>query len=432
MYYLNILKENPIYFNDFIDRQLKNRAITLKDEPDRLLYEKSNLEKVYVDLFDGGLESEFSIPKMHEIHNIITNGKYTNGFRRTEVMLPTTGIKAPEPFIASQCVSELVYNYSEYDQYFSPIENIARFTIRFCQNHPYEEGNGRTSRFIINYLLLKYDLPPISTEPKRSELIDAVCNENIKKLASLINELCNDELNILMEITGKKPKNMLNEYNQYIECFWESSKIEGHSLSLEEYKNSILKYIEERKTNADISEYIKNNLSEHSKIFDEIDAINHYEIFEVLFLGKKEMTVTTIKQINEYINRGILDNGGQYRKTQVEINGEIPIAANMIPFEIQKLVYEKDLPSTDKLYNELAMHIAFEKLHPFEDGNGRTGRLLLNLDLMKQGLKPIMIRSEDKEEYFSYIKNNDPVGLYGFVTEEKIKKADTVKTQRRL
>ena len=48
-----------------------------------------------------------------------------------------------------------------------------------------------------------------------------------------------------------------------------------------------------------------------------------------------------------------------------------------------------------------------ERIHSFEDGNGRTGRLLINYELLKNNLPPVVISKEDRVKYFEFLKNND-------------------------
>lgn len=77
----------------------------------------------------------------------------------------------------------------------------------------------------------------------------------------------------------------------------------------------------------------------------------------------------------------------------------------------------------------MAWYTFFKRyLNPFRDGNGRTGRLLLNYELLKNNLPPIVIAKEDRVKYFEYLKNNDNVGLAKWFKElskneeERIKK----------
>ena len=56
-------------------------------------------------------------------------------------------------------------------------------------------------------------------------------------------------------------------------------------------------------------------------------------------------------------------------------------------------------------------HIEFEKIHPFEDGNGRTGRQLLNYELLKNDLPPVVISKDERVKYFEFIRKNDSSGL---------------------
>ena len=73
-------------------------------------------------------------------------------------------------------------------------------------------------------------------------------------------------------------------------------------------------------------------------------------------------------------------------------------------------------------------HIEFERIHPFEDGNGRTGRLLINYKLLKNNLPPVVISKDDRIKYFEFLRNTDYTGLAKWLKElsdgeyERIKK----------
>ena len=72
-------------------------------------------------------------------------------------------------------------------------------------------------------------------------------------------------------------------------------------------------------------------------------------------------------------------------------------------------------------------HIDFEKIHPFEDGNGRTGRLLINYELLKNDLPPVVIVKEDRVKYFEFLKNNDSNGLAKWLKELSMREEERIK-----
>ncbi len=77
------------------------------------------------------------------------------------------------------------------------------------------------------------------------------------------------------------------------------------------------------------------------------------------------------------------------------------------------------------VFNKIAKyHIEFEKIHPFEDGNGRTGRLLINYELLKNNLPPIVINKEDRVKYFEFLRNSDYISLAEWLRELSIKEEE--------
>lgn len=141
------------------------------------------------------------------------------------------------------------------------------------------------------------------------------------------------------------------------------------------------------------------------------EAINHKKALELVFRNlqnHEEFNENFIKQLNETINRDIKDTKG-YRTVQVFIQGSehIPPEPEKIPNLMMYFTYNYHHDEQDIFTKIAKYHVEFEKIHTFEDGNGRTGRLLINYELLKNNLPPVVIVKEDRVKYFEFLKNND-------------------------
>ena len=152
------------------------------------------------------------------------------------------------------------------------------------------------------------------------------------------------------------------------------------------------------------------------------EAINHKIALELMFTFLKganaSLTEKLIKDINETINRNIKDSQG-YRKVQVFIRGSehIPPKPEQVPNLMNYYVYNYN-NDVNEIYTKIAnYHIQFESIHPFEDGNGRTGRLLLNYELLKNNLPPVVISKDDRVKYFEFLRNKDVQGMANWIKE---------------
>lgn len=150
------------------------------------------------------------------------------------------------------------------------------------------------------------------------------------------------------------------------------------------------------------------------------EAINHkYALNYVLNLENNYLSEKIIKDIAIFINKNINDIDG-YRKTQVYIKGAeyIPPAPNMINQEMMYFVHNYNTTVYDSIFDKIAVnHIGFERIHAFEDGNGRTGRLLINFELLHNNLAPVIIPKEKRTKYFSFIASEDVKGLSAYLSQ---------------
>lgn len=148
------------------------------------------------------------------------------------------------------------------------------------------------------------------------------------------------------------------------------------------------------------------------------EAINHKKALEVVFDNLKmdeNFDERFIKKINETINKDIKNTEG-YRKVQVFINGTeyIPPEAERVPNLMTYYIYNYNHDTQDIFMKIAKYHIEFERIHPFEDGNGRTGRLLLNYELIKNNVNPVIISKDDRIQYFELLDKQDITGLADF------------------
>lgn len=126
-----------------------------------------------------------------------------------------------------------------------------------------------------------------------------------------------------------------------------------------------------------------------------------------------DLTERLVKDIARDINRNI-SGIDDYRHVQVMIRGaeHMPPAANQVNQLMMQLIWEYNHDETaDSFLREARFHIRFERIHPFEDGNGRTGRILVNRGLMRAGLAPAVIPLEERAAYMDLLARGDYEGM---------------------
>ena len=174
-----------------------------------------------------------------------------------------------------------------------------------------------------------------------------------------------------------------------VEYTYNSNAIEGNTLTLRE---------------TDL--VLKGLTIDKKPLKDHMEAVGHKEAFEyVCDLVKENAPIDEriIKQIHYLVLADKKDDRGVYRRVPVRIMGahHEPVQPYLIEPAMQKLLSDFNA-SKEHIITKLAcFHIEFEGIHPFIDGNGRTGRLLVNLELMKAGYPPIDIKFTDRIAYYN-------------------------------
>ena len=184
-----------------------------------------------------------------------------------------------------------------------------------------------------------------------------------------------------------------------VEYTYNSNAIEGNTLTLRE------------------TDLVLRGLTIDQKpLKDHMEAVGHKEAFDfVSELVKDNIPISEsiIKQIHYLVLADKREDRGVYRRVPVRIVGaqHEPVQPYLIKPKMEQLLYDF-AASTEHIVTKLArFHIEFEGIHPFIDGNGRTGRLLVNLELMKSGFPPIDIKFTDRIDYYNafdeyYVKHN--------------------------
>lgn len=153
---------------------------------------------------------------------------------------------------------------------------------------------------------------------------------------------------------------------------------------------------------------------------EHLEAINHREAIvwlEELVQRNEELSERVIKDLHGLILRGIEPkNTGIYRGQNVLISGAIhtPPEHIVVSELMERMIdwYRNTGPHLHPIVRASILHSDFVKIHPFVDGNGRTARLLMNLDLMKSGYPPVIIKNEQRITYYEALDRSHVTGDY--------------------
>lgn len=159
---------------------------------------------------------------------------------------------------------------------------------------------------------------------------------------------------------------------------------------------------------------------------DHLEAVGHRDAFlyvQELVQNKISFSEAIIKQIHTLVLMDRPEDRGVYRRILVRIMGayHMPPDPILVPEQIENLVAEFKNRKLHPVESAALFHLKFEGIHPFVDGNGRTGRLILNLFLMQHGYPPINVKYSDRKRYYdafdSYYRDGDAGAMVGIVAE---------------
>lgn len=225
-------------------------------------------------------------------------------------------------------------------------------------------------------------------------------------IIDLENNYFNEVDQLKRELDNKRPipKETLRSLEESINLEWtyNSNGIEGNTLTLRE------------------TQVVLEGITVGGKsIKEHLEAINHEKA--ILYLNdlvkeNNPITEWSIKGIHQLVLKDIDDeNAGRYRRENVTIKGatHIPPDYLKVPELMEKLVLNyENWNNFHPIIQSALLHGELVKIHPFVDGNGRTSRLLMNLDLMNHGYNPVVIKKEDRLEYYEALDKAHTTGDY--------------------
>lgn len=153
---------------------------------------------------------------------------------------------------------------------------------------------------------------------------------------------------------------------------------------------------------------------------EHLEVINHKEailFLEDLVKENNELSEFDIKTIHSLVLKGIDNsNAGKYRTENVIISGAThkPPESILVPKQMEQLIlrYNGWITQYHPLIIAALLHGEFVKIHPFIDGNGRTSRLLMNFEAIKNGYPPIIIKNEMRPQYYESLDKAHITGDY--------------------
>ena len=188
-------------------------------------------------------------------------------------------------------------------------------------------------------------------------------------------------------------------HRMQINFAYNSNHIEGSRLTHEQTR-----FIFDTKTIGFVE-----NSSEAIRVNDIIETVNHFRCFDYIVKTAKDATTEKyVKELHRILKSGIIDDNadvviGDYKAFPNEVGFNETTLPRNVPQAINKLLSKYDNHSMS-IYDIAEFHVMFEKIHPFYDGNGRIGRLLMFKQCLANDIVPVFIDEFLKQFYYKGIE----------------------------
>lgn len=255
------------------------------------------------------------------------------------------------------------------------------------------EGVVRSGKL---YLIPENAAKPVDKRRAKADVLDA-----IEKKRARLSEM--------RPLTAGEVERLAEEF--LIDFTYNSNAIEGNTLTLKETALALAGMTVDQKP-----------------LKDHLEAVGHRDAFlYVKELAEKKIPLSEyeIKSIHSLVLMHRPEDKGTYRRIPVRIMGAYtePVQPYMIEPKMAELLLEnearrKTMGTVERIAR---FHLEFEGIHPFIDGNGRTGRLLLNLELIREGYPPINVKFADRKRYYdafdAFYRDGDADAMIALIAE---------------
>lgn len=218
-----------------------------------------------------------------------------------------------------------------------------------------------------------------------------------------------DFLSIMCPLTKGEVERLAQEF--MIDFTYNSIAIEGNTLTLKE-----------------TALVLEGITIDQKPLKDHFEAVGHRDAFlYIQEIAKNEVDLSeyVIKNIHALVLMNRPEDKGQYRRIPVRIMGAYtePVQPFLVEPKMNELIATNEARKNEMTTVEriARFHIEFEGIHPFIDGNGRTGRLILNLELIRNGFPPINVKFTDRKRYYdafdAFYRDGDAGAMIDLIAE---------------
>lgn len=246
-----------------------------------------------------------------------------------------------------------------------------------------------------------YMIPEIANKPRDGRTVKSSVFTHITEKK--------EQLGKLRPLTEGEVERLREEF--MVEFTYHSNAMEGNTLTLRE-----------------TAMVLEGMTIDQKPMKDHLEAVGHRDAFlyvQEIATKEIELTESVIKNIHSLVLIDRPQDKGVYRSIPVRIVGACaePVQPYLIELKMTELLgRDREREQTMHVIERVArFHLEFEGIHPFIDGNGRTGRLLLNLELIRNGYPPINVKFTDRKLYYdafdTFYRDGDADAMIHLIAE---------------